>query len=105
MTIIKKEKVSQFANDCNNFWKLRKGIYLSDIYASYSANKKNAWKWCYEKFVNTSNSEMFAIISYNCNFFSVAWFGDYVDKETGEVFKAFYRETYKNSYITIYCIE
>ena len=103
MAIIKKVSKSQFINDYDNFLNNCDGYDLDDVYTSYSQAKANAYLWCREKFFETPNSECFRIISHNSMMFTCGWFGDYVDEKTGEVFRAFFKETHRNSYITLYC--
>lgn len=74
--------------------KRNEGYKLSDVYGSYSENKKKAYNWCLNQYNNTKNSENFRIISHNSNFFTVAW------EEYGEEPKL-HIKTASNSYIVL----
>ena len=74
------------------------GYSLRDIYTSYSAQKQQAYDWCFEKFRRALNSSDFSIISHSIQQFSVSWLFDYVDPETGEIESAMQIETANNSY-------
>ena len=74
--------------------KCKEGYKLSDIYGNYSARKEEAWKDCYKKYLNNTQSTNFRIISHNSNFFTVAW------EEYGKEPKL-HIETAKNTYIVL----
>ena len=77
------------------------GRVLSDVYLKPSCQKQRAYKYCFEKFINTINSSNFHIASHNAQTFTVAWFGEYPHPETGELVPATFVETAENSYIAI----
>lgn len=71
------------------------GFSLDDIYTSYSIAKANAWKWCYNQFVNTENSERFRVGNANTFGFSASWYGT----SNGESILRY--ETKDNSYLVL----
>ena len=77
------------------------GRELSDVYTNPSIWKKRAYEGCIEKFVDTVNGSNFHIASYNSQTFTVAWCGEYVHPETGEIVPAKFVETAQNSYVVI----
>ena len=97
--IIRKEsyKGSQVLGMASGF----QGRELSDVYAKPSHQKQRAYKYCLEKFINTINSSNFHIASHNAQKFTVAWFGEYLHPETGELIPATFVETAENSYVVI----
>lgn len=65
-----------------------KGVYLEDVYSSWSAAKGRAWEWCRAKCLE-EGGEQFSICAYNTFGFSVSW-------TTAEGMRL---ETPKNSYL------
>ena len=85
-----------YASGCNY-----DGYRLEDVYNSFSAAKARAYQWCFDKFVNTPNSDAFSITSHNTFGFSCSWTGDYIDPVTGEIESALFIETPQNSYVVL----
>lgn len=77
------------------------GCTLSDVYVNPSYRKQRAYEYCRRKFVDTVNSSNFHIASYNSQTFTVAWCGEYIHPETGEIVPATFVETAQNSYVVI----
>ena len=48
------------------------GVYLDDVYSSYSSAKAAAYRYC-RNLCDKENGYSFRIISHNFNVFSVAW--------------------------------
>ena len=69
------------------------GMYLAQIYDSYSQEKQKAYDWCYEEYLKTENHDAFSICSHNTFGFTCSWVG----KVNGEEILRF--ETSKNSYL------
>lgn len=71
------------------------GYSLSDVYSSYSYEKERSYRWCFEKYMNTPDSDNFHIISHNIFQYSVAWYGTHENED------ALFIETANNSYIVL----
>lgn len=68
------------------------GIYLSQIYDKWSAEKQRAFDRCYDQYLASEEHESFSIISHNSFGFSVSW----LCKEGLRI------ETPKNSYLVLF---
>lgn len=77
------------------------GYRLTDVYDNPSEEKHRAWDWCFNKYCEDRNSSGFGIISHNTFSFSVSWFFDYCDPDTGELERAMQLETAQNSYTVL----
>lgn len=71
------------------------GVYLESVYENYSIYKRNAWDYCYNKYVNTPENSNFHICSHNSMVFTIAWYGKHGDEN------AVFIETRDNSYIVL----
>lgn len=89
MTIIKgtTKKGQTMIRNASNY----EGVYLWQVYDSFSPAKKRAWDYCYDCFVS-EHGEAFSIISHNTFGFSVSWV-----VENGVRI-----ETPKNSYLILF---
>ena len=74
---------------------INEGFYISDVYDRASNAKEESWRWCIEKYHNTTYAHDFHICSHNTFQYSVAWYGIH----DGE--KALFLETANNSYIVL----
>lgn len=92
-TIIKgsTKRGQSFINNANFI----EGYGLEDVYERPSTAKKQAWEYCFNKFLDTDASLGFGIISHNTFQFSVRWYGRYEDQP------ALFIETANNSYIIL----
>ena len=71
------------------------GFNLYDVYTNWSNAKETAWRWCFEKYMNTPNHCEFHICSHNTMQFSVSWRGEFGGDP------AMFIETASNSYIVL----
>lgn len=69
------------------------GVFLSDVYGSYSVEKAESWNKRYDMFMMTDEHSYFHICSYNTFQYSVAWYG----KKDGE--NILRLETVNNSFL------
>lgn len=69
------------------------GVYLEDVYGSYSKEKERAYDWCVHEHLKTENSYGFHICSHNTFGFTCSWFG----VKDGENIMRY--ETKDNSYL------
>lgn len=85
---------SLFERTKNNY-----GTELSQIYSTFSEEKKKAMRYCKDKYATDDNGKNFRIISYNTFCFSVAW--DTMYKLDNLMVPGTHIETFKNSYDVI----
>lgn len=69
------------------------GYCLSHIYTKFSANKKIAYDWCYNEYIETENHAAFSICSHNSFGFTCSWVGT---KDGEDILRY---ETKDNSYL------
>lgn len=55
---------------CENY----DGYWLYQVYDKYSQAKQNAWEHWYDVYCDDSKSDNWAIVSHNCQTFSLGWF-------------------------------
>ena len=67
--ILRDERGKNFLRE----WGKSENHSLFDIYARPSIYKQKAFKLCWERFCDDDTARQFRIISYNKNFFVVAW--------------------------------
>lgn len=77
------------------------GYMLTDVYDNPSPEKQRAWDECFDRYYADLNSSDFSIVSHNTFNFSVSWFFDYCDPETGTIEPAMQFETSQNSYTVL----
>lgn len=68
------------------------GYTLNQTYKRYSDDKRKAYDWCYEQYLDSENHAAFSIISHNSFGFSVSWLCTIDGHEGMRI------ETPKNSY-------
>lgn len=60
----------QLDRRCENY----DGYWLYQVYNSYSVAKEVVWEYWHQAFCKDINSDNFAIVSHNCQTFSLGWF-------------------------------
>lgn len=68
------------------------GIFLNQVYNTWSDAKQEAWDKYYNEYCNTEGAEQFSICSHNTFYFTCSWF-------TPDGMRL---ETSKNSYLVVF---
>lgn len=63
-------KGKQLSARCENY----DGYWLSQIYDRYSDRKLAIWEYWYQLYCDDSKADTWAIVSHNCQTFSLGWF-------------------------------